>query len=133
MTITPNALFHADCIGMMQRMEPESIDLVYLDPPVPLSSSECESGLSRDIDDYSYQQLQLISRACQETHRVMKPTGVLFFHAHPSSAFTIRLILNQVFGEGHFRSEIVWQFQRGPSSRAGRSGNLPGWVLRELR
>ena len=38
MTITPNALFHADCIEMIQRVETESIDLVYLDPPLRVQS-----------------------------------------------------------------------------------------------
>ena len=28
-----NKLIHGDCLEVMKKMEPESIDLIYLDPP----------------------------------------------------------------------------------------------------
>jgi len=127
MAITPNALFHADCIETIQRVDSESVDLVYLDPP-PLPRSDNRQGASAS-DNSSYQQLQLVSKVCQQAHRVLKPTGVLFFHAQPLSAFSIRLILNQVFGEAQFRNEIVWKYQRSPHTRANRPGTQHDAIL----
>jgi DNA modification methylase len=129
MVITPNALFQADCIDLMQRLDAESIDLVYLDPPLSSRSNIRQSVSTGNEDDSDYQQLQFISRVCQQAHRVLKPTGVLFFQAQPLSAFSIRLILNQVFGEAHFRDEIVWKYHQGPHSRTRRSGTQHDAIL----
>jgi site-specific DNA-methyltransferase (adenine-specific) len=119
--ITPNALFQADCIDVVMRLETESIDLIYLDPPPALQ----EGGRNSSPDDSataSHEQLHFISKVCQQAHRVLSPNGVLFFHAQPVTAFTIRLILNQVFGEDHFRNEIVWEYGQAPTSRSCRPG-----------
>jgi site-specific DNA-methyltransferase (adenine-specific) len=112
MEIQPNILFKADCLELLERLNTEAIDLVYLDPP-PLATSGTLCGSpERAPDDQVDQQLRLISKVCQHVHRVLKRTGVVFFHATPSSAFRIRLILNQIFGEQYFRGEIVWQHRR---------------------
>src|SRR5215469_16497032 len=124
MAIVPNALFHAACIEVMTRHESESIDLVYLDPPVSLQE-DTEKNFSRDST--SSEQLQVIARVCQEAERVLAPKGVLFFHAQPISAFRIHLILNQVFGEHHFRNEIVWKY--GAVSRSSQPGTEHDTIL----
>jgi predicted methyltransferase len=80
MEITPNALFHADCIEMIQRVDTESIDLVYLDPPPTQDVVKWSNESMRGGDDGLYQRLQFISRICQHVHRVLKPTGGMFFH-----------------------------------------------------
>jgi DNA modification methylase len=129
MAITPNALFHADCIEMIQRVEAESVDLVYLDPPLLPQRENRQGPSTRERDNSSYQQLQFISRVCQQAQRVLRPTGVVFFHAQPLSAFSVRLILNQVFGEENFRNEFVWQYQRAPLSRVSRSGTQHDAIL----
>jgi DNA modification methylase len=124
MSITPNALFQADCIEVIRRLDAESIDLIYLDPPF---HSQAEAG--QTTGENSPQHLQYISRVCQLAHRVLKPTGVLFFHAQPLSAFSIRLILNQVFGESHFRNEIVWKYAEKPTSQSSRPGTAHDTIL----
>jgi hypothetical protein len=60
MTITPNALFHAGCIDLIQRIDAESIDLVYLDPPFLPQSQDWQTPSVRDRDDSSHQYLQKI-------------------------------------------------------------------------
>ena len=32
-TSSPNRLYYGDCLGVMERLNTESIDLIYLDPP----------------------------------------------------------------------------------------------------
>lgn len=109
MPITPNALFHADCVEMMQRVDDESIDLIYLDPPLFTTRFDRESSARGRLDTHISKELDLISKVCQQGARVLKRTGALYLHAKPASAFSIKLILNQIFGEESFRDEIVWQ------------------------
>ena len=32
-TPSPNRLYYGDCLGVMERLDAESVDLIYLDPP----------------------------------------------------------------------------------------------------
>lgn len=107
MSITPNALFHADCLDLMQRLGTECIDLVYLDPPYP--SAPDPSPKENGSPDWR----RRLSWVCQQSKRVLKATGVLYFHTQPQWLFFVRLLLNQVFGEKFYHDEIVWQ----PKSR----------------
>jgi len=118
--IKPNALFNADCIELFQRMESDSIDLVYLDPPLSPSTGALDTS-SHPGQDYSWHQhMQFIANVCQHAHRVLKSAGVIFFHAQPLSTFSIRLILNQVFGEKLFQNEIVWNERHQLASKDKR-------------
>jgi DNA modification methylase len=129
MTIAPNALFHADCIEVLQRIDAASIDLVYLDPPSLPQLQDWQTLSARDGEDSSYQHLQFLSRVCQQAYRVLKPTGVLFFHTQPSSAFSIRLKLAQLFEEANFRGEIVCQYSKRAASRTTRPGTQHDTIL----
>jgi DNA modification methylase len=104
-SITPNALFHANCVDLLERVEDVSIDL---DPPLPSQHFNQTAA----VGDTAFEEsLKTVSRVCQQAFRVLKPTGARFFHTQPSYGFSVRLILNQVFGEPQFRNEIVWQYR----------------------
>ncbi|HEY1939185.1 MAG TPA: DNA methyltransferase [Candidatus Angelobacter sp.] len=114
MPITPNALFHVDCIEMMQRVDDESIDLIYLDPPLPTQRFDWVTSAAKKLDTPISKQLHLISKVCQQGARILKQTGVFYLHTQAASTFSIRLILNQIFGEENFQDEIIWQYQQRP-------------------
>jgi len=44
-----------------------------------------------------------------ELHRVLKPTGSLYLHCDPTASHYLKLVLDQIFGPGNFRNEIVWK------------------------
>jgi site-specific DNA-methyltransferase (adenine-specific) len=129
MTIVPNALYHADCIEVIQRIDEESINLVYLDPLSFTYFRSQHPGSKKSAYEATHHYLQFLSKVCQQAHRVLRQTGVLFFHTQPADAFSIRLILDQVFGEANFRSEIVWQYRRGVFSRSDRPGPQHDTIL----
>lgn len=43
-----------------------------------------------------------------EMHRILKPTGSLYLHCDPAASHYLKVLLDQIFGIGNFRSEIVW-------------------------
>ena len=49
-------------------------------------------------------------------HRILKPTGSLYFHCDPTISHYVKLILDAVFGHNQFRSEIVWKRSRRKSA-----------------
>ena len=48
-------------------------------------------------------------------HRILKPTGSLYFHCDPTASHYVRPILDAIFGHDQFRSEIVWKRSRRKS------------------
>jgi len=44
-----------------------------------------------------------------ELYRVLKPTGSLYLHCDPSASHYLKIVLDQIFGPGNFRNEIVWK------------------------
>lgn len=52
-----------------------------------------------------------------EIHRLMKPTGSIYFHCDPTSSHYLKLILDQIFGIKNFLNEIVWTYRTGGGSK----------------
>ena len=47
-----------------------------------------------------------------ELHRVLKPTGSLYFHCDPAASHYLKIVLDTVFGARNFRGEIIWTYQK---------------------
>ncbi len=56
-----------------------------------------------------------------ELHRVLKPTGSLYLHCDPTASHYLKILLDAVFGNGQFRTEISWRRQSAHSdAKQGR-------------
>ena len=115
-----------DCLENLREVNPESIDLVYADPP--FFSQDVHESVTRDgtatfrfTDRWASEDtyLQFIYQRAIALHRTLKPTGSLFFHCDKSASHLVRLVLDEVFGRSNFRSEIIWAYKRWSNSRKG--------------
>ncbi len=118
-------LIHGDCLNGIKTLTKETVDMVYLDPPfftqknqVSQDSNGTFYGFS-DIWDSRQSYLSFIKERLLEMHRVLKSTGSIFLHCDTSSSHYIRMILDEVFGENNFRSEIIWTYKRWSNSKKG--------------
>ncbi len=113
-----NQLILGDCSETLKKIETESIDLIYLDPPF-FSNRNYEiiwgdKGEIRSIQDRWAggidHYIAWLKDRVQEMHRVLKQTGSIFLHCDWHANAHIRLyILDKIFGEQNFRGEIIWQ------------------------
>lgn len=99
--------------------------MVYLDPPfytqrqqVSQDSNGNIYGFS-DIWDSRRSYLSFLKERLLEMYRVLKDTGSIFLHCDTSSSHYIRVLLDEVFGEDNFRSEIIWTYKRWSNSKKG--------------
>lgn len=53
--------------------------------------------------------LVMMALRLEELRRVLRTTGSLFLHCDPTASHYLKVILDAVFGPGHFKNEIVWQ------------------------
>ena len=61
-------------------------------------------------------------------HRLLKPTGSLYFHCDPTVSHYVKPLLDSVFGHGNFRSEIVWR-RTAAHNRARQWGPIHDTLL----
>ncbi len=123
--IQVNEVYNLDCLEGMRFLGEESIDLIYLDPPfftqknhrlISKEGTKYEfNDIWEDINDYKkYLRERLI-----EMKRVLKNDGNIFVHCDKNASHIIRLLLEEIFGEKNFRSEIIWTYKRWSNSKKG--------------
>ncbi len=99
---------------MLQKLEDESIDLIY---------NDILYNTGKKYDDF-IDNLGSISEAVQwysprlfEMKRVLKPTGLLYIHCDCNLSHYIKIALDKIFGEANFRNEIIWWYNSAPRKK----------------
>lgn len=116
-------VYCGDCMEVLRRIPAATADLIYLDPPFctqrkqRLSTRDRRTEFSfgdrwRSISEYA----SFLAERLEEFHRVLKPTGSIFFHCDKTASHIARLVLDDVFGVKCFQSEIIWSYRRWSNS-----------------
>jgi DNA modification methylase len=116
-----NKLILGDNLEILKTIEPETVDLIYLDPPffsnrnyevIWGDSGEIRSFQDRwagGIDHY----IGWLYERVEQMYRILKPTGSIFLHCDWHANAYIRVeILDKIFGRNNFRNEIIWHYRR---------------------
>jgi site-specific DNA-methyltransferase (adenine-specific) len=115
---------HGDCLETTRDVAAGSMDLIYVDPP--FFTRKTHSLTTRDgstkyqfSDEWgsSKEYVEFLRCRVNEFRRVLKTTGSLFFHCDTNASHHVRFLLDEVFGEGMFRSEIIWSYRRWSNSQ----------------
>jgi site-specific DNA-methyltransferase (adenine-specific) len=115
---------HGDCLQIIRNLPSESVDLIYVDPP--FFTQKTHSLVSRDrktkfefSDEWKSlaEYIEFLHVRLQEFQRVLNATGSLFFHCDTNASHHIRCLLDEVFGDSMFRSEIIWHYRRWSNSQ----------------
>lgn len=121
-----NIAILGDCLDILDQIPNKSIDLIYLDPPFFTQKiqklSDRTGGMTfsfKDIwagrEDYASYMFDRVAKLKEK----LKPTGSIFFHCDKSASHLVRLLMDYIFGEENFRSEIIWHFRRWSNSQNG--------------
>src|ERR1017187_186726 len=108
-------IYCADNLEELHRMPDACVDLIYIDPPFN-SNRNYEVFWGETKEKRSFEDRHESSRAyiefmrprCVELARVLKPTGSFYYHCDWHASHYVRVMLDQVFGENNFQSEIIW-------------------------
>ncbi len=150
-----NTLYTGDNLYIINGMDSESVDLIYLDPPfnskrmysAPIGSKAAGASFKdiwtwKDVDkdflnslnDYpalveniysigeihSKSMMSYVAYMTQriiQMHRVLRDTGSLYLHVDPTASHYLKIVLDQIFGKGGFRNEIIWSYRTGGVSK----------------
>lgn len=110
---------HGDCLAVVRSLPVASVDLIYVDPPFFTQKTHALTTRDRktrftfsDEWDSRTEYLEFLRLRLREFHRVLKASGSIFFHCDTNASHHIRCLLDEVFGETMFRSEIIWHYRR---------------------
>jgi DNA modification methylase len=94
-----NALYQADCLGLLERLTDESIHMIYIDPPW----NEPRFELTAETTHYD----DWMRRVLRQYWRVLHPDGNLLVHTKQGADIQIVALLNETFGRYNAREEII--------------------------
>ena len=118
-------VFHDDCLNILKTLEDESVHMIYLDPPFftycrqVLRNAAGKEYAFSDVWQSREEYLRFMEVRLMEMSRILKASGTIFLHCDTSASHYLRLLLDRIFGEGNFRSEIIWSYKRWSNSQKG--------------
>lgn len=92
-------LYNCDCMKVLSKMEDDSIDLIFADPPFNLSK-EYGEGISDAISEKDY--LEWTEKWLKECVRILKPGGAFFIYNIPYWSTHIARVLNSYLNFRHW-------------------------------
>jgi DNA modification methylase len=109
-------IYCGDCLDQLPKLPDACIDLVYIDPPFNSNrnyevfwgeTKEKRSFEDRHASTQAY--IEFMRPRCVELARVLKNTGSLYYHCDWHASHYVKVMLDQIFGQNQFQSEIIWR------------------------
>lgn len=119
--LRPKVLYRGDNLEILQQMPPESVDLIYLDPPffsnrnyevIWGDEAEIRSFMDRwegGIEHYT----SWMRPRIEQMHRVLTTTGSFYLHCDWHASHYLKCLVDEIFEYRNFQNEIVWYYRGG--------------------
>ncbi len=132
-----NRIYLGDNLPILRDMPAESVDLIYIDPPFNTGKTQARTQIKTAaneagdrtgfggrryetikvgtksyadlFDDY----LAFLEPRLREAHRVLMPSGSLYFHIDYREVHYCKILLDIIFGRECFLNEIIWAYDYG--------------------
>lgn len=114
--VDTRVIYCGDNLDQLSKLPDKCIDLVYIDPPFNSNRNyevfwgetrEKRSFEDRHASTAAY--IDFMRPRCTELHRVLKDTGSFYFHCDWHADSYVRVMLDQIFGEASFQTQIIWR------------------------
>ena len=111
-------IYCGDNLEQLRKLPPACVDLCYIDPPFNSNRNyevfwgerkEMRSFEDRHASTQAY--IEYMRPRCLEIARVLKKSGSFYYHCDWHASHYVKVMLDQIFGEGNFINEIIWKRQ----------------------
>jgi hypothetical protein len=114
--VDTRVIYCGDNLEQLRKLPDACVDLIYIDPPFNSNrnyevfwgeTKEKRAFEDRHASTQAY--IDFMRPRCMELARVLKKTGSFYYHCDWHASHYIKVMLDQIFGENNFSSEIVWK------------------------
>jgi len=141
--LEPNRLFWGDNLHIMRQLPPESIDLIYIDPPFfsgrqynVIFGDQNELRSFSDIWEGGMPgYLVWLNARLYEMKRLLKRTGSIYVHCDWHASHYIKLEMDKIFGNENMTNEIVWHYRRWSAATScfQRMHDILLWYVKSIK
>lgn len=104
-------------LDSLVRHSPESIDLLYVDPPFNTGKVQsAKAGSYQDSWATTDDWVIWFTQRIQATIPKIKQTGSLLIHVDWRTSHRVRVVLDELLGESCFVNHLIWRYGLGGSS-----------------
>lgn len=120
-----NHLYRGDCLAVLDSIDDDSVDLIYVDPPF-FSQRYYETIWGEKAERFAFQDrwrggiqtyLNYLVERLQKLHAKLSPTGSTYVHLDWHIGHYVKIELDKIFGYKQFQNEIVWYYRGGGVSK----------------
>ncbi len=114
--VDTRVVYCGDCLDQLRKLPDGCVDLIYIDPPFNSNrnyevfwgeTKETRAFEDRHASTQAY--IDYMRPRCVELARVLKKTGSFYYHCDWHANAYVRVMLDQIFGQNSFQSEIIWR------------------------
>jgi DNA modification methylase len=117
-----NKIYWGDNLHIMRMLPPESIDLIYIDPPFfsgrnynVIFGDENEVRSFSDIWDGGLPTYLIwLNARLLQMKRLLKDTGSIYVHLDWHASHYVKVEMDKIYGYENFVNEIIWQRTTNP-------------------
>ncbi len=115
-SLDTQVVYCGDNLDKLREPPSGCVDLIYIDPPFNSNrdyevfwGDTKEKRAFKDRHESNRAYIEFMRPRCEQLARVLKPTGSFYYHCDWHASHWVRTMLDQIFGENGFRSEIIWR------------------------
>lgn len=106
-----NKVYLGDCITIMRSLPPDSVDLIFADPPFNIGIKYDNYNDNRSYNNY----YEWSEKWIRETFKILKPYGSIYVAIGDEFAAEINIILKKTGYD--FRNWIIWYYTFGQNQK----------------
>jgi len=128
-----NKIISGDCLKAIPKyIEPESVDLIYLDPPFFTQKGyEIIWGNGAELQAYGDRwqgginvYIEWMRDRILQCFHALKKTGSFYLHCDHHASHYLKTMCDSIFGYDNLRAEIIWNC----GSVSGFKSQKDGWI-----
>ena len=121
-----NKIYNGDCLEVMDKIEKESIDLIYIDPPFGIKQDEKFNMLpwkktnyyekivydmfQNILNENDLKFLSFLYPRLKKMRELLSNKGSIYVHLDWHVGHYVKILLDDIFGKENFRNEIIWNY-----------------------
>ena len=119
-----NFLLEGDNLAALQLLEKThrgKIDVIYIDPPYNTGNKDFiyDDSFVDSTDEFRHSKwLSFMKKRLQIAKNLLSEKGVIFISIDDNEQADLKLICDEIFGEGNFISDIIWNSRKSVSNDA---------------